>query len=87
MPTFASEYWVKLALGIIAGLLLAELIPVSQVPIDLANGASETTTQSTMQKPLIALVGGFSASILYTILNRLTETLENLFGSKTPGKP
>jgi hypothetical protein len=87
LPTFASEYWVKLALGIIAGLLLAELIPVSHVPLDLASGASETATQNPMQKPLVALVGGFSANILYVILNRLTETVENLFAPKASSKP
>ena len=88
MPTFSSEYWVKLALGIIAGLLLSELIPLSDVAA-AAGGNAAVGASDSFQKPVIALIGGFSSSILYTILNRLTETMENLFDSKsgkTPGR-
>jgi hypothetical protein len=81
LPTFSSEYWVKLALGIIAGLLLAELIPVADAAA-AAGSEAVLGSSSSFQKPLVALIGGFSASILYTILNRLTETLENLVAPK-----
>ncbi len=81
LPTFSSEYWVKLALGVIAGLLLAELIPITAMPVDGAAAKGVVADgEGSMQKPVVALLGGFSASILYTILNWLTETMENLFG-------
>lgn len=77
-PRYDSSYWIRLALGVIAGLMLAQLIPIQGG--DLSQSGADLT------KPLLALLGGFSASLVYTILDRLVDTLESLFRSG-PMKP
>ena len=64
-PKYESSYWVRFILGLIAGMVLAVLVPVD------AGGQSFT-------RPLLALLGGFSASVVYRILQRLVDTLESL---------
>ncbi len=64
-----SSYWTRIALGLTAGLMLAELIPIQ----DVASGGP------LMGKPLLALLGGFSASLVYRVLAKLVDTVESLF--------
>ncbi len=63
-PKFEASYWVRFVLGLIAGIVLPALIPVE-------GGHS-------LSKPLLALLGGFSASVVYRIMSRLVDTLESL---------
>lgn len=69
-PAYESSYWVQFTLGLIAGLLLATLIPINEGP--------DGTTGSELGRPLLALVGGFSATVVYRILERLVQTVESL---------
>jgi hypothetical protein len=66
-PQYIYTYYVRLVLGVTAGIILADFIPV---PSDTAAGLS---------KPLLALLGGFSATAVYRILQRLVETVEAIF--------
>ncbi len=66
-PAHDSSYWILLALGVIAGLILAELVPLGEAGRSPALG-----------KPTLAMVGGFSAQVVYRMLNRLVETVETL---------
>jgi hypothetical protein len=66
-PKFESTYWLRFILGLMAGLLLPALIPLT--------GSSETEA---LTRPLLALLGGFSASVLYRILERLVGAVESL---------
>lgn len=68
-PRYDSSYWIKIVLGIVAGLLLSQVIPVDQ----------KTAQDVSMTKPLLALVGGFSAELVNTILQRLVQTIQSLF--------
>jgi hypothetical protein len=68
-PKHESTYWLRLILGLMAGLLLPALIPMGD--------AGE------LSKPLLALLGGFSASVLYRILERLVQTVESLVRGET----
>ena len=61
---YEISYWVRFALGIASGLILAEMVP---------NSFGDDFT-----KPLIALLGGFAARVVEEILNRLIETLRTL---------
>jgi hypothetical protein len=63
-PKYESSYWVRFILGLIAGIVLPALIPIE--------GGQALT------RPLLALLGGFSASVVYRILSRLVDTLESL---------
>ena len=66
-PKYESSYWIRFTLGIIAGMLLAVLIP-------LDTGAEAAP----LGKPLLAMLGGFSAALVHRILNRLVDTVESL---------
>jgi hypothetical protein len=63
-PKYESTYWIRFILGLMAGLLLPALIPA---------GGGETLT-----RPLLALLGGFSAVLLYRLLESLVESVEAL---------
>jgi hypothetical protein len=65
--TYESSYWIRFILGLIAGVLLPSLIPISS-----------GNTQGSVTRPLLALLGGFSAAVLYRILSRLVQTVESL---------
>ncbi len=71
-PCYQSSYWIRFLLGIIAGLLLALLISEHSIQGDgmLSKG---------IVRPLLAILGGFSADLLYTFLNRMVETFKSLF--------
>jgi hypothetical protein len=75
-PQYEISYWIKFVVGMMAGLMLALLIP-----LDLGDPATREgikSAASVLDKPLLALIGGFSASAVYRILNRLVETVESL---------
>ena len=69
-PSDAPSHWIKLALGVIAGFILVALIPLEGVD---GRGAQ------VMAKPTLAMLGGFSASAVYLILNRLVDSVESVF--------
>lgn len=75
-PCHQSSYWIRFLLGIIAGLLLSLLISARSIQPDgmLSEG---------IIRPLLAILGGFSADLLYTFLNRMVETCKSLFEGGT----
>ncbi|HLL03562.1 MAG TPA: hypothetical protein VK539_23460 [Myxococcaceae bacterium] len=64
-PGSQISYWLKCFLGLMAGFILATLIPFSK-------------TASDFGQPLLALLGGFSGSAVHSMLVRLVESLESL---------
>ena len=73
-PTHESSYWVRFVLGLVAGTILALLIPIED---------SDTLSMNGLGKPLLALLGGFSANLVYRILNRLIGAVESLVSGDT----
>jgi hypothetical protein len=71
-PKHDASYWVQYGLGVIAGVLLATLVPVAEA------------TGTPITRPVLALVGGFSASLLYRIMDRLSRSIESMV-SGPPG--
>ena len=71
-PMFESTYWVRFVLGLLAGTMLATLIPIESF------GSPNSTTQG-FGRPLLSLLGGFSASVVFRILTRLTSAVESIF--------
>jgi hypothetical protein len=69
-PDDAPAYWVKVFLGVVAGFILVAMVPTEGI---------DSADAQVLAKPTIALLGGFSAQAVYRILNRLVETLEDLF--------
>ena len=68
-PNYASTYWVKFLLGVMAGYILVALLPFD--PQGQGGGH--------LMQPAIALLGGYSASAVYRILTRLVEAVETIF--------
>jgi len=65
-PRYVSSYWIRFFLGIIAGMLLATLIPL------------EGEAAKDFGKPLLAMLGGFSAEVVYKIFARLIEAVASM---------
>ncbi len=84
-PRFESSYWMRIGLGVIAGLVLSQMIPIGPELDSVSGEATSTSAAAVFSKPLLALLGGFSATLVYTILQRLVVTVESLFSSKTGG--
>lgn len=66
---YDSTYLTRIILGLIAGLIIVELIPQS-----LLQGHG----QSTFTKPALAVISGYSANLVYQILQRFSDTIESL---------
>ena len=73
-PKYETSYWIRLILGITAGLILAMLIPFD---------ISDANASIKIEQPLLALLGGFSAPVVYRILSRLIETIESFLRGDT----
>ena len=69
-PRYDSSYWARFGLGVLAGMVLGVLIPLDHSNTELG-------------RPMLALLGGFSASVVYRLLARLVDTLESLVQGET----
>lgn len=68
-PRFDSSYAARMILGLIAGLILVELLP--------ENLFAESSLGA-FGKPALAMMGGFSASAVYRLLQRMVEVMETV---------
>ena len=89
-PKFEASYWIRFTLGLIAGTILAELIPVGELQAATENAAAmqgndqhPVTDPDRLTKPLLALLGGFSAAVLFHILNRFVTAVDTLVRGET----
>lgn len=82
---YASTYWSRFVLGLVAGVLLSELFVgfIGTAPATGSGTAESPLPSSSMMKPILAILGGFSANLLYRILTRLIDTVESLFKGTT----
>jgi hypothetical protein len=71
-PTYSPFYWLRFFLGLISGMILA---------VSISHEAFQGIDyiQLSMLRPTLALVGGFSADLFYTLLNRFVESLKTVF--------
>jgi hypothetical protein len=70
---YDSLYWTRIGLGLVSGLMLAELLPQRGGEL--------------LERPLLALLGGFSASVVHRVLQRLVEVLEGVFAPPRAADP
>ncbi len=70
-PNQEASYWIRFLLGLISGLILA--IVISE------NAVKSEFLETGIVRPLLAILGGFSADLVYTFLNRMVETIRSLF--------
>jgi hypothetical protein len=67
-----SAYWVRFILGVVAGLLLSTVLRIGAI------APSNGSTHMHFQGAALALMGGFSSSVVQRIVQRLIEALESL---------
>ncbi|HKP75661.1 MAG TPA: hypothetical protein VJT67_08975, partial [Longimicrobiaceae bacterium] len=70
-PRYESSYWIKFFLGVMAGFILVQVLPGGS----LTGGG----TDPNVPQLLFALLGGFAASAVFRILNRLVDAVESVF--------
>jgi hypothetical protein len=70
-PRYNISYWIRFVLGLIAGFILGALIDLDSF--------KDATSVNALARPLLAMIGGFSAAVVYRILNRLAESVESVF--------
>lgn len=68
-PRYDASYGARLILGVIAGLILVEMLPR-----DLFDSGG----MRSFGKPALAMLGGFSATAVHRLLQRLVDTLDAL---------
>lgn len=87
-PKYESSYWVRLIVGLISGIILTQLIPLdlSKVGQGVAV-ASDDASSKAMLRVTLALLGGFSANLVYNILNRLVEIVQALLIPESDSDP
>ncbi len=64
------NYMAQILLGVIAGLLMSEVITVATI---------DASNVNLFNKSLLALIGGFSSDAIFTILEALITRLKNIF--------
>lgn len=69
-PKYETSYWIRFVLGILAGLLLATLVPIGE-ELGKEVGEAAKTGNMGFETPLLAMLGGFSANLVYQIFARL----------------
>lgn len=75
-PTYHASYWIQFFLGLIAGLILAIMVSEEYFSKHLSETAF---LEKGIVRPLLAMLGGFSADLTHTVLSRVVETIRSLF--------
>lgn len=68
-PKYDASYGARLILGVIAGLILVEMLPAQLF---------DHGSMHNFGKPALAMLGGFSATAVHRLLQRLVDALETL---------
>lgn len=97
-PKYESSYWVRFVVGLIAGIILTQLIPLNLDSVARAAGGAmgnagvggqgeASGVSHAALRISMALVGGFSANLVYTILDRTVETIASFVSPATSEDP
>lgn len=68
-PKYDASYCARLILGMIAGLILVEMLPAQLF---------EGSAMSGFGRPTLAMLGGFSGTAVHRLLQRIVDTMEAL---------
>lgn len=90
-PKYESSYWVRFVVGLISGIILTQLIPINVNAVadaaEKSMGAEGSSMSLAAIRITMALVGGFSANLVYTILDRIVETVQSFISPPVPEDP
>ena len=77
-PLTESANWMRIGLGVVAGLILSEIVGGERV---LAGDRSESgsVAMPLISDPLLALIGGFSATVLHMVMTSVVEGFRRAF--------
>lgn len=81
-PRYNSSYWVRFVLGMIAGLLLSEIISLELLTAGGNAGEGDGALDEgfldgqPMAKPILAMLGGFSSDLVFRILRRIVSGID-----------
>ena len=67
-PTETSNYWARLIMGILSGLIMSEIIVLNQ---------EMETASVEMNRLLFALLGGFASEVVYKILEAIIQKIQS----------
>lgn len=85
-PRYDSSYWTRLVMGLIAGVILSQVVYGAFVGTDAAgaNGAGPNGTVGNallgFGQPILAILGGFSADLVHDVLTHLIGVIGNALG-------
>ena len=77
-PRRQGSYWTRWVMGVMAGIVLSQLLYSMLITADGNNPTKELT--AALSQPALALVGGFSADLVNKVLNRIIGAIDNLLG-------
>ncbi|SMF42809.1 hypothetical protein SAMN06296036_11323 [Pseudobacteriovorax antillogorgiicola] len=86
-PIYGNSYWLRIILGIVSGTLLGMLAPVEDfehLGASMIGPPNLNKTFNGIGRPLLAIAGGFSAALVYKILDRVVSFLDTLIDTVFP---
>jgi hypothetical protein len=83
-PKYQATYWGRWVMGVISGILLSQILYSMFVHLPSAAGQQGAESLLTLElgQPILALLGGYSASLVHRLLNRVMTAIETLFGGR-----
>ena len=81
-PKYQATYWGRWVMGVISGILLSQLFfPwLSHGPGDGGQPGSGNWLPLDLGQPTLALFGGYSASLVHRLIQRVMMAIQTLFG-------
>jgi hypothetical protein len=77
-PKFQSTYWMRWVMGVISGVVLAQLVYDVFFP-DTKTGSLNGVVPTSLGQPILALLGGYSFDVVYGILNHTINSISRFF--------
>jgi hypothetical protein len=72
-PKYETSYWISFLMGLISGLILTQILTLDYI----MNPEQQSNSTQEAMKVTLALLGGFSADLVFNILNRMVETVSS----------
>lgn len=79
-PDYEGTYWTEFFLGLLAGLIFSTLLDGQSSAVGESLNAVSSGSEGTMLgKIVLALLGGFSSTVVYEFLNKTVQALASIF--------
>jgi hypothetical protein len=83
-PKYQATYWGRWMMGVISGIILSQLFfPLFSHPLDDAGQPVPSNwLPSDVGQPMLALLGGYSATLVQRLIQKVMLAIESLFGGQ-----